>query len=65
MENLEVENASGTQVLETLTLDGTYYQNQFNLAYNSSTSADVITYAACYCAGTLIATANGEVAVGN
>ncbi len=62
---LEVENASGTQVLETLTLDGTYYQNQFNLAYNSSTSADVITYAACYCAGTLIATANGEVAVEN
>ncbi len=59
-EKLKVEAASNN-VLETLTLDGTYYQNQFHL--NESGSTDQITYAACYCRGTLIATANGEIAV--
>ncbi len=56
---LKVEDASN-HVLETLTLDGAYNQNQFHL--NESGSTDQIT-CACYCAGTLIATANGEIAV--
>jgi large repetitive protein len=59
---LTVEDASN-HVLETLTLNGTYYQSQFNLAYNGSTFADVITYAACYCRGTMILTDIDERAV--
>ena len=56
---LKVEDASN-HVLETLTLDGAYNQNQFHL--NESGSTDQIT-CACYCARTLIATANGDIAV--
>ena len=60
---MTVETGGGTE-LETLTLDGTYDQNQF--ALTQSGSIDQITYdgnSPCYCSGTRIATERGEVAV--
>jgi len=60
---LTIRDAHGN-TLETLTLEGSYAQSGFVLAENGS--LDQITYnsdLACFCAGTRIATANGEVAV--
>jgi len=57
---LQVEDA-GDSVLETLTLDGSYNQNQFVLT--DPGDVDQITYTApCYARGTRILTDRGEVA---
>ncbi|MCI4679647.1 Hint domain-containing protein [Rhodoblastus acidophilus] len=56
---LLIEDASNV-VLEKLTLDGTYSQDQFVL--NESTSVDEITYF-CFMAGTLVRTPAGEAAI--
>jgi hypothetical protein len=60
---LLIEDAVGN-ILETLTLDGAYYQNQFLLT--DPASVDQIAYdstAPCFARGTRILTARGEVAV--
>ena len=57
---LQVENSSDG-VLETLTLDGSYNQNQFTMA--DPAAVGQITYTACYARGTRILVDRGEIAV--
>ena len=59
---LKIEDASNN-VLETLTLDGTYKQNEFALGYSGGVDRITTTDNPCYCRGARLLTDRGEVAV--
>jgi len=59
---LQIEDASNN-VLETLTLAGTYSQNQFALTQSGGVDQIATDAPPCYCRGTRITTGRGEVAV--